>query len=41
VRKYSNDKLLALLRKLEQRLDEPATFTIIGGSAAVLAEEAD
>jgi hypothetical protein len=37
VRKYSKAELLAFLRKLDQRLEEPATFTVIGGAAAVLA----
>jgi hypothetical protein len=37
VRKYSKAELLAFLRRLDQRLEEPATFTVIGGAAAVLA----
>jgi hypothetical protein len=37
VRKYSKAELLAFLRKLDQRLEEHATFTVIGGAAAILA----
>lgn len=37
MRKYSKAELLAFLRKLDQRLKEPASFTVIGGAAAVLA----
>jgi hypothetical protein len=35
VRKYSRAELVAFLRKLDERLEEPATFKVIGGAAAV------
>ena len=37
MRKYSRAELHAFLRRLDERLEEPATFTVIGGAAAVLA----
>jgi hypothetical protein len=37
VRKYSKAELVAFLRKVDGRLQERATFTVIGGAAAVLA----
>jgi hypothetical protein len=37
VRKYSKAELVAFLRRLDERLEKSATFTVIGGAAAVLA----
>jgi hypothetical protein len=37
VRKYSKAELLAFLRKIDRRLEGPASFAVIGGAAAVLA----